>query len=95
LAERPEVDELEQYLAMASEADFGTDLLVYWKKLDTAEKGGLPNLAKFARQHLRTPASSAGVERLFSRASRMHDDLKSVVNDETLMHQLFAACNTK
>ena len=38
---------------------------------------GLPTLAKMARQHLGRPASSAGVERMFSKAGRLHDDLKA------------------
>ena len=35
------------------------------------------------------------LERLFSRAGRMHDDLRSAMSDGTLQHALFAALNTE
>ena len=40
------------------------------------------------------PASSAGVERIFSAAGKMHTDLKKSAKDTTLEHSLFAAFNT-
>ena len=39
-------------------------------------------------------ASSAGVERVFSAAGKMHDDLRKSAKDDTLEHSLFAAFNT-
>ena len=39
------------------------------------------------------PFSSAGVERVFSAAGRMHDDLRKSEKDSTLEHSLFAAFN--
>jgi hypothetical protein len=66
-------------------------MLEWWCGQDC--KQGLPNLAQLARQHLGTPASSAGVERLFSRAGRMHDNLAAAMSDGTLQHSLFAAHN--
>ncbi len=36
----------------------------------------------------------AGVERVFSAAGRMHDDLRKSVSNETLEHSLFAAFNS-
>eukprot|EP00965_Chrysotila_dentata_P200425 6179969-Pleurochrysis_carterae.AAC.1 len=37
-------------------------------------------LAKMARQHLGRPATSAGVERMFSKAGKMHDDYVQVAS---------------
>ena len=54
-----------------------------------------PALAKMAKQYLAAPASSAGVERVFSAASKMHDDLRKSAKDHSLKHALFAAFNTK
>ena len=45
------------------------------------------------RQHLGRPASWAGVERMFSKAGRLHDDLKASQSDDTLEHALLAAAN--
>jgi hypothetical protein len=53
-----------------------------------------PNLAKMVMQYLAAPASSAGVERVFSAAGKMHGDLRKSAKDETLKHSLFAAYNT-
>ena len=58
-----------------------------------------PREAKFpircgACKYLSMPASSAGVERVFSAAGRMHDDLRKSAKDNTLEHSLFAAFNT-
>mmetsp|Transcript_14069 Transcript_14069/g.42928 ORF Transcript_14069/g.42928 Transcript_14069/m.42928 type:complete len:86 (-) Transcript_14069:101-358(-) len=52
------------------------DVLAWWKACDhsnltdpaSGTPAGLPTLAKMARQYLGCPASSAGVERMFSRA---------------------------
>ena len=57
--------------------------------------GGLPVLAKMARQYLGRPASSAGVERMFSKAGKLYDDEKKAQEDESLEHALFAAANTE
>ena len=41
------------------------------------------------------PASSAGVERVFSAAGKMHDDLRKAMTNKTLdEHYLFASFNT-
>ena len=48
-----------------------------------------------ARQFLGRPAASAGVERMFSKAGRMHDDMKMSQADDTLEHALLAAANTE
>ena len=45
------------------------------------------------RQYMAVPASSAGVERVFSAAGKMHDDLRKSVKDETLEASILAAFN--
>ena len=47
-------------------------------------------------QYFAAPASSAGVERVFSAAGKMHSDLQKQksAKDTTLEHSLFAAFNT-
>ena len=86
-----ERDELEEYLASPDETDFEMDLLKYWKESEYK----WPALAKMAKQYLAAPASSAGVERVFSTAGKMHDDLRKAMKDDSLKHSLFAAFNTK
>ena len=46
------------------------------------------------KQYFAAPASSAGVERVFSAAGKMHSDLHKPAKDSTLGHSLFAAYNT-
>ena len=48
-----------------------------------------------AKQFLAAPASTAGVERVFSAAGRMHDDMRKAMKDSTLEHSLFAAFNAE
>ena len=67
------------------------DLLAWWK-LKAAK---WPALARMARQFLGAPASSAGVERVFSAAGNMHGDLRKSMKDQSLKHSLFASFNTK
>ena len=50
-------------------------------------------LAKMDKQYLAAPFSSAGVERVFSAAGKMHDDLRKSAKDSTLEHSLCAAFN--
>ena len=47
------------------------------------------------KQFLAAPASSAGVERIFSAAGKMHDDLRKSMSDGMLKHSLIAAFNTE
>jgi hypothetical protein len=54
----------------------------------------LPHLSKMARQFLAMPASSAGPERLFHAAGRLHDDLKKSTKDTTMEHVLNVYANT-
>ena len=48
-----------------------------------------------ARQYLGQPATSAGVERLFSKAGLMHHDLKGSMADGSLEHSLNALANAE
>ena len=89
-------DDLEKYLALPVEKNMDLDVLEWWKAKDCAPKdGGLPALANMARQFLGRPASSAGVERVFSKAGKFYDDAKKGQVDETLEAMLFAAANTE
>ena len=66
-------------------------VLAWWQ----AKESKWPNLAKMVKQYFAAPASSAGVERVFSAAGKMHGDLSKSAKDETLEHSLFAAFNTE
>ena len=48
-------------------------------------------LSSISSTYLAAPASSAGVERVFSAAGKMHADLRKSMTDETLKHSLVAA----
>ena len=65
------------------------DILDWWRH----EAPDFPHLSKMARQFLSAPASSASVERLFSSAGKMHDDLKKNTSEETLESQLIVGLN--
>jgi hypothetical protein len=85
-------DELEEYLASPDVTDIDDfDLLKWWK----AKESTWPALSKMAKQYLAAPASSAGVERVFSAAGKMHSDLRKSMSDESMKHSLFASFNTK
>ena len=62
---------------------------------ETGRPEGLPHLARMAHQWLGCPATSAGVERLFSKAGSMHHDLKGSMEDGSLEHSLIATANTE
>ena len=108
LAEAPEVaavdmkSDLEKYKLLAQEP-MNTNVLDWWKARDhnkpadpsTGRAEGLPHLARMARQWLGCPATSAGVERLFSKAGSMHHDLKGSMEDGSLEHALIATANTE
>ena len=90
------MDDLEKYLELPVEKNMDLDVLAWWKAKDCPPKdGGLPVLAKMARQHLGRPASSAGVERMFSKAGKLYDDDKQGQEDQSLEHALFAAANAE
>lgn len=83
-------DELEQYLLDLEEPDIDVNVLAWWK----VKESKWPALTKMVKQYFSAPASSAGVERVFSAAGKMHGDLQKSVKDTTLEHSLFAAFNT-
>ena len=70
--------------------DLNINLLKWWK----GREKEWPALAKMVKQYFAAPASSAGVERVFSAAGKMHGDLQKSAKDSTLEHSLFAAFNT-
>ncbi|KAL1514647.1 hypothetical protein AB1Y20_003739 [Prymnesium parvum] len=86
---RPQRDELEEYLNEEEEVDVDMDVLKWWR----GQESRWPKLSKMVKQYFASPASSAGVERVFSAAGKMHDDLKKAAKDSTLQHSLFAATN--
>ena len=55
-----------------------SDILMWWKTKST-----WPKLQLMARQYLAVPATSASVERLFSKASLAHGDLAKATMEET------------
>ena len=88
---RPLVDQLDMYLNMPQQPFGQCDVLSWWRE----QRHILPDLARMARQYLAAPASSAGVERLFSRAGRYHDARKKCTTDENIESMLIAAVNTQ
>ena len=54
-----------------------------------------PRLTKMVKQYFSAPASSAGVERVFSAAGKMHSDLRKSLGDSSLQHSIFACFNTE
>ena len=70
------------------------DVLKWWKE----KEHKWPALAKIVKQYFSAPASTGGVERVFSAAGKMHGDLQKSAKDSTLEHSLralFAAFNTE
>ena len=83
-------DELEEYLADPEKPEIDVNVLLWWKE----KSAKWPRLAKMVKQYYAAPTSSAGVERVFSAAGKMHGDLSKSAKDSTLEHSLFAAFNT-
>ena len=84
-----ERDELEEYLSEPPIDDAEIDLLKWWSQREAR----WPKLTKMVKQFLAAPASTAGVERVFSAAGRMHTDLRKSMQDSTLEHSILAAFN--
>ena len=87
-------DEVERYLrlpqiALHNASGHDQDILYWWKQ----HAPDFPFLSKMARQFLAASASSAGAERLFSGAGKMHDDLKKSTDELTLENQLMINMN--
>ena len=68
------------------------DCVLAWWAEHAAE---LPNLSRMARQFLAAQASSAAVERLFSRAGLVHTDLRKSTSEEQMAHILMVSINVK
>ena len=86
--------EIERYLRLPQIPVFDSsgndqDILAWWRQ----EAPEFPHLSKMARQFLAAPASSASVERLFSSAGKMHDDVKKSTSEETLESMLIIGLN--
>ena len=64
-----------------------------YKLPDTSWNFSCSYQARMARQWLGAPGTSAGVERLFSKAGSMHHDLKGSMEDGSLEHSLIAIAN--
>jgi len=65
-------------------------VLLWWK----LKEAKWPALAKMVKQYFSAPASSGGVEHVFSAAGNMHGDLQKSATDSSLKHTLFACFNT-
>jgi hypothetical protein len=89
--------------AVLAQEPMNSDVLAWWKLRDhneaadpsTGRPEGLPHLARMVRQWLGAPATSAGVERLFSKAGSMHHDLKGSMEDGSPEHSLIATANSE
>ena len=67
--------------------DMKTNVIEWWRR----HRSVFPNLSKMARQYLAMPATSAGVERLFSAGGLTFGDLAHAMKQETLGASLLAA----
>ena len=82
--------ELTTYLAGKQVDDtVGFDLLGWW----FAHREEFPHLVKMARQFLACPASSAGIERLFNGAGKMHGDDAKNMRSDTIKNTLMTSEN--
>jgi hypothetical protein len=84
-------DEVRRYLALPRVKEMhGGSPLQWWAK----NQWRFPTIAPMARTYLGCPASTAGLERMFSAAGRMHNDFKKSTSEVTLEHMLMARYNT-
>jgi hypothetical protein len=60
-----------------------------------ANRTRFPTLFPMAKSFLGCPATTAELERVFSKAGKLHNDQRKSVLDVTLEQQLFAAFNWK
>ena len=81
--------EMELYLEAAEKQPIETDLLAWWQ----ANEKRWPKVALMAKQYLGCPATSAGVERLFSSAGRTFSDLRHLMDSFKIESVLFAKHN--
>ena len=83
-------DELDDYFSLPV-ADIHTCVIDWWQQ----HRHPFPYLNKMARQYLTCPATSAGVERLFSAAGLTFSDLAQAMKEGTLGVRLLTAYNYK
>jgi hypothetical protein len=83
-------DEWARYMAMPTPTNTNDCVLAWWAE----QQKHLPNVARMARQFLASQASSASVERLFSKAGLVHTDLRKRLSEEQMAHILMASINT-
>ena len=81
--------EIQLYLGLREVTDKNLDLLGWWK----LHAHMFPALARMARQFLALPASSAGVERLFSSAGTINGNLRKNTKEATMQSLLFVKQN--
>ena len=82
-------DELSAYMGAITPPN-DTCPLMWWKQ----HQNSFPSVALMARTFLGCPASTAGLERIYSKAGRMHSALKKNTTEETLKTKMLAAINT-
>ena len=84
--------EAELYISMP-QVDFNSlrdeEVLDWWK----THQSMLPYLSRMARHFLALPASSARVERLFSRCGETHGDKRKRLKEETLQSLMYVNKN--
>ena len=94
-ATSPVMDELQEYLAepvCKDNKDFNKQgVFQYWWD----KKDKWPQLTRMWKQFHSAPATSAGVERIFSKAGRNHGDLRKSMEEGTLESALKAGVNSK
>ena len=74
-------DELDQYLIEPLLPDGGGDILSVWK---TQLAPRFPHLANMARDYLAVPATTVGVERVFSLGGRIVSPQRSRLGGEVI-----------
>eukprot|EP00918_Siedleckia_nematoides_P041756 GHVU01090941.1.p1 GENE.GHVU01090941.1~~GHVU01090941.1.p1 ORF type:complete len:180 (-),score=21.27 GHVU01090941.1:1295-1834(-) len=87
-------DELAQYLAEPPEPDAEDfnkiGIFKYWE----SRRVRWPNLTRMWRQFHGSPATSAGIERMFWRAGKAHDDLRKNTKEASIEAIMIAGVNS-
>ena len=84
------VDEITAYLDLPQiKSKKDQDVADWW----LAHRKEFPNLEVMARQYLGCPASSATVERLFSKVGVAYSKKRKSAGADTLANLVFAQCN--
>ena len=77
--------------------DMEMDILKWWKDyVEPAEKAKhKPRLGAMVKQFLGSPATTGGIERVFSGVGAMHGDFRKNAMEKTLQSSLKATINNK